>query len=1603
MSLQRPRSAIPRLWRGGPAVRPEVRKANARRRRVFVLQATIMALAGAIVGMLYWIRPIPTPRLIPLLEAGTESKALIPLPMAEADLRGLERAGVFSLHGKPTTAEERIRLVSDLDDLKSIGNIPIVVYLRAYSRVNVTSPKPGSIMIVPSDADAVNSEKWVSLQTALKALKACRSSQKLLLLDILQGREDPATALLPPGLAGRIDDELKAVADPRRVVLTACSAGESALASDDLGRSVFGFYLEEGLRGWADVDVTGIKRDGLVTVADLAGYVSSHVDRWARLNRQARQRPQLFADGARVSPQGLGDLDFPLAVLVRGRPAAHLAMAKPRAYPDWLAQAWRRLDHFQKARTDRVAPWTFRRAEAALLWSDQAWRAGYDPAQVKAFVTTQLDGFVARQEALRAGPRPEPHSLALLSAAGLEPEPALLAAIEALAKKSGAPTPEKEKDKDKPSDIGADASDRDLALAVFRVAAELPEPSAKTILALDGLLKPRGAPQFLETLSLRQVADLAESDPSAWSPALAHRVLDLASRAGRAENRPLPLSWVVRALNQAAQARHDGEVLLFERGFASAEVADAVLVEADRLYNVVLSAQNAIEEARLAFDDATFLLPPCAAYLDDAPQLEVPWSAALSAARDVSDALGVGRNDEAPPVSDLPPRVDALRQKSSALIARLKEIRDAIAGQAGSLAQTSGRSEPDAVTVASIDALLSTPFPNPETRLSLWSVRHELSRRLAEETLKLDHSATGWTAPDESDDSDSSSAIDLALAASAARRARRAIDLLALAGLDPKELAALDSALGRATASDIPADWLALAQLLRKGWVEGLPLAFKSSLAADPAAADRLSRLLPPFAWFSGREEVVARLDDVATNPARRLRNDLNERLWAWQADRYQYEANDPDRSDLLAEAARGFRSLSPPPQAASVQFERVGDLAELTPEHPATELTLQLHVIRSGTDNPRIAIDVPGLDPHWLRVRPIGATAAFPLAVATPPSGVLNVPIRIEMTLSGAANPLPRGFLVRARVDGRSFHLRVPVTLLPASERLKVLLSEDPESPTAPRGDLRLRPVEGRQTFHLYLFNPTPRARKVSVALKMGDLPVPGATAVLSVEPGKAGKVSFTSSGSSPSSPTTSAPASEPELPELKGSLTAIVTDADHPERWLATRTIRVAIASAAEYVRVAGSKFQPTGPGDEKNHLTVSLTANAPLSGPPCRAELILPPEWIPSLVEPPADGSFRGVVPPDDTPLTLRASGLKLADFGSEKGAFYLNIDARKRALIFRTTFATHGDATTPRLDFEPAIRLQGDDAAATGARFKIDVEVDNPPPASTLDVSLGRIGSDGFEEDVVVLRGGAPYRRRIGFGVRDGALAFEATETDWSIPIDTSGVEGRRAIRARLFRPDGSLVREAQRLLTLDAGAPAGVQFVDLPAQIKRGKTLLVRASGQPSESGTRQVVFFLGTPTAEGKRPADAKLVEGQPIDPNRKVWAANVRLPDDRKGPLPISVQFINGIGRSTFATAEIELLETDPVLRGGLRVRVNEGDRPQPGLEVYVYDAKGASVKGRGRTDENGTILFEDLEAGPSLVVSAKPATPSDIRAPVTVVAGTTTSLDLTLLFRTR
>ena len=105
---------------------------------------------------------------------------------------------------------------------------------------------------------------------------------------------------------------------------------------------------------------------------------------------------------------------------------------------------------------------------------------------------------------------------------------------------------------------------------------------------------------------------------------------------------------------------------------------------------------------------------------------------------------------------------------------------------------------------------------------------------------------------------------------------------------------------------------------------------------------------------------------------------------------------------------------------------------------------------------------------------------------------------------------------------------------------------------------------------------------------------------------------------------------------------------------------------------------------------------------------------------------------------------------------------------------------------------------------------------------------------------------------------------------------------------------------------------------------------------------------------------------GTAANAGRTLWNIKLALPQDRKGPTDFSVQLVNQVGLSTFATISVELTEEDSAKSapGKIAGTVLQGAQPQGELEVVLSDDKGAE-KGKAKTKADGTFAFEDVAPG--------------------------------------
>jgi len=511
---------------------------------------------GILGGFIWWVWPPPSPRFVALWVDDYEDPLIPADPSSARDYRSLSRTVV--LPKAPPGVDWDWR-----GELSRLGaDEGVIVYLSAHARLG----PEGEIRILRPEARFGHLESELRLRDVLAALKACRSRDKLLILDIMRPHADPSVGVLDDDVAGRVLGELEGVPDGRRTVLCAASAGQRSLTSEALGRSAFNYYVDQGLRG--EADKAGPDPDGSVTVKELADYVKARTSGWAWRNRNARQVPLL------VAGQGGDPLLFRPG---QGTPNPELALPdedeKTRpVYPPWLVDAWKRRGAWWDDGSYRVAPRLFRRLEAALLRAERQWRMGADPQRVREGLRSEFPALL--KEGLAAGPLPSlqrlepsyrppepvtPRSVGLAEGLGRKPDRVLAKAVlDWLMEIRNAPPDAKA---DAPPDpaaaanaflaankeaIAKDASGFALAWAVLDAAARPPNGDLPDLPDRLRLLAPligrRPRPLNESYVEMLLLADLAGrgggANPSGWSAATLQQAVEVLRVAERGPARP---------------------------------------------------------------------------------------------------------------------------------------------------------------------------------------------------------------------------------------------------------------------------------------------------------------------------------------------------------------------------------------------------------------------------------------------------------------------------------------------------------------------------------------------------------------------------------------------------------------------------------------------------------------------------------------------------------------------------------------------------------------------------------------------------------------------------------------------------------------------------------------------------------------------------------------------------------------------------------------------------------------------------------------------------------------------------------------------------------
>ncbi|MBV9124389.1 MAG: hypothetical protein JO112_13600, partial [Planctomycetes bacterium] len=690
---------------------------------------------------------------------------------------------------------------------------------------------------------------------------------------------------VPDRLQPILEDAVKR--DPHLWVLCACSPGQVSLASEDLGQSVFGYYLVQGLNGWADLYNPDHQHNGKVSVRELAEFVAARVDRWAMHNRNVHQTPFL------LGPDG----DFDLVVLPKGQALKPETLPdSPGPYPDWLRAGWDLRDQWLADQTSVFAPRLFHRLEAVLFRAEQRWRGGIDPKRIQDDLNADIQDLTTRAQAARNKDLPAPHSLALAYTRGLKADPALREDLATLLARLDAMPPLKPEELDQGKKeflTKFKGTPAELAGAAFDVAVEDVNLSQKKIaLLLELVHTPKPAPPAsAEILFLERLAQL-KADPKQWPVEAVHQALlgvreeQQAIAALTMEPRALP--WVRNLFAGVADKRHQGEGLLFQddpdaRPQAKAPFADAEN-QAYELNQMIQALQKALEYRDQALVFLPAYLPALTSQMDGGDDEETLVRSTVEAFQPLNEMLT--KPPELSSLDDLRDRRNELQRLATILRDPLLRLREPFGSKhVAILAAKTPEGVSDLDELVAIDGLFRTPCLNAADRLKLWQRRQELTQKLLQETHEQDKVDDD---PKKGKATKSPDRVDVKAASQrvrqrAARRANLALSLFRLGGFDKVE--DLNKEITQ-TAANSAGDWYSEGDTLRRIWADQLPDQFQRLLKKrNLPAAGRLSHILDPFA-----KEGLDLFGDPRRDPALQLHLRETRAVWQWLADRFQAE-----------------------------------------------------------------------------------------------------------------------------------------------------------------------------------------------------------------------------------------------------------------------------------------------------------------------------------------------------------------------------------------------------------------------------------------------------------------------------------------------------------------------------------------------------------------------------------------------------------------------------------------------------------------------------------------------------------------------------------------
>jgi hypothetical protein len=756
---ERKASAQP-AWRKDAAA-PRPTRRFSRRAQFGVAGGLFLVLVAGLAVLIYWLSP-PKPACLIVVGSGYEDNLSLPHNVYGwkgardvADWCGGTVGAAGSYLGRLTGAAS-IRLQADPRALtdesgwapanwQHFRESTLIILVALHGGANKAD---GPFLFLDDPAG----QKRLKLAQMIDDLAPITKQKNVvLILDATQVSAHWPAGMLHNDFARQLQElEPKIKAQNRLVVLSASMPDQRSWVSEEWRQTIFTHYLLEGLKGGAAAGDSS----GTITAAGLYAYVKDRVERWAQDNRAAQQTPVLLpadgrADRITLLAVGRGSYHEPAPAEAPGddfKQAADLAASK----------VWEEHDRLRQASPSPAAyaPHLWRLYEATLLRYEQLVRAD-DQGNAQKLKGKLDDLRGALESAGRLELSSRSRTLAWRGLRGKGGGPAEEQAAAVLEKLRRAKPAERDAiwaaARQQAGNVEAEEA---LRLEIARqlladVDRQRAEPDAvkaahDLLLAVDGGGNDRPVEAHLLALLGRDLQERSKAGQKATPSDALRAGLDtciLAEQTAlsapevrfREASTAVPAysefvyPWIAPTLQEADQARRDGENLLFAADEGSWQESRADFKKATAAYAAARDQAEGVRKALAVYHEARAWLPYYAHYLAGRAQTTpAELEAVEQLAHKVDDLAGrletPGRDGQ------------SLKAPAEEAYARLHDLQKpfddrcaALAAEGPQPVQSRWRDLEDVLTVPSIPAA---------TRLALLRQSRQVSRDLNRDTGK---------------------------------------------------------------------------------------------------------------------------------------------------------------------------------------------------------------------------------------------------------------------------------------------------------------------------------------------------------------------------------------------------------------------------------------------------------------------------------------------------------------------------------------------------------------------------------------------------------------------------------------------------------------------------------------------------------------------------------------------------------------------------------------------------------------------------------------------------------------------------------------------------